>query len=129
LPFGGTSDVFNVRSVAVSQCALFYEVMPVTVWTFHIETGFRHQRYPQIRISVLSVCLEIRRIAPLQSQSDEIALGVNRLTLFINASSSEFDGILHSEHNGGVRFSSPGIDVSAMFESFLRVLFAIKWSM
>ena len=43
MPFRRTSDILNVRSVAICQGDFFQEVLHVAVWTFDIETGFGHK--------------------------------------------------------------------------------------
>jgi hypothetical protein len=36
LPFRRTGDILNVGAIAISQSALFYEVVSLAVWTFDI---------------------------------------------------------------------------------------------
>jgi len=36
LPFRRTGNVLDIRTIAIGQCALFYEVMSLAVWTLSI---------------------------------------------------------------------------------------------
>src|ERR1022692_3515691 len=36
LPFRRTGNILDIRTIAIGQCALFYEVMSLAVWTLSI---------------------------------------------------------------------------------------------
>ena len=43
LPFRGTSNVLDVRSIAVGEAKDFHHVLHAATWTFHVKAGSRHR--------------------------------------------------------------------------------------
>ena len=56
LPFRGTGNVLDVRSIAVGEAEVFHHVLHVATWTFHVKAGSRHRgpdSYQRNRVSGL----------------------------------------------------------------------------
>lgn len=42
LASGRTSDVLNVRPIAVSQPEILQQILHVAIWAFNVQTSFKH---------------------------------------------------------------------------------------